>query len=107
MNNDLKATRKQTGISQADLAKELGVSQGLISLLEAGALTNPEIYQAALDLLERMLRTKSERSPLEASPTLYKKLVKTKIARNLNWAWASFSRTSVSSDVFESVDLGQ
>lgn len=59
-----QSTRKSLGMNQADFAKALGVSQGLISLIESGRTPVSKKVTERLSKLEP--ETQEQESPQEA-----------------------------------------
>jgi transcriptional regulator with XRE-family HTH domain len=57
---DIRATRRQLGLSQAELAERLGLHQATISRFESGRLTLDERTVLAIDAL--VFRAKSRRT---------------------------------------------
>lgn len=64
---NLKRIREERGLSQAELAKEVGVHQTMISLLESGA-TRPR-YDTLLSLLKALNVALEELEP-QSTPAI-------------------------------------
>jgi len=86
----LKKNRKRTGLSQAEIAQRLGMSQSLVAQLETGRISNPDkemlriiatIYDIDYDRLVWELM--SEKYDLQGSSWLVPKERITKLRRRI------------------------